>query len=665
MPGEHQIAAQAAAGLQPGQPRRHRQRFELGVEQGLGRRVARAGAPLRLGPAQAGAEQFDAARFGARGLHARVGVDLELHLQVARAQPRRGRGGAGRGTAALGFDFEIAAAPAAGQQAAARVAGLPLALAAHLHAAAVGFAAEQGVGPGRGAQGAQRIERDGVLGERAFDACLQGVGANAADDQLLGVESQCQRRVGIRAGLHLRLQARGAQGAGLQGGAAQRGGGAEHWPAALCLHLAAELPGQRRVVGPAQCRGHRRGQRDQWLQRGQRGRVEVQAPAVVGGVRCEAALQGGAVRGGAQVGIDGPARASGRAAVEFDQALQRHACEQAVVQAEFGLAAQREHARFGSHGRGHRGAGLQFGLPAAGQAVRALAPSAACRSGEPQRGVEAGELTAAAQLPCAGCIALGSGVGQCACVAALGLQIAQVDAPGAGAAFGVGLGCDLYRQRAARVQAAVERQARLQALAGRRGELAIGRGQAAELQRAVAAQRHGRCARVEQRRTHALQAQHELGRSAVPFAAAVDAAGAGRELQCQALHRDARTITRLAGQDKVEGGNRQALLVPAAGRSVGEGDAHGDRCVESAGVDLGAARQLGHRQAAAQAGEVEILRVGGEGGQRPGGERLYARIGTQRGAGCLLTAELGLQGQRGQRAARCGACLPRPTAALE
>ena len=205
------------------------------------------------------------------------------------------------------------------------------------------------------------------------------------------------------------MQTRRTQRAGLQCRGAQAAAHADVGPAALNLPLASQLAAQwRAAVGGAQggCGGLvQAGQR---LQAGQCGGVDLDPPAVGLGARRELALQQGAVAAGAEVGIDRPA---GCAAIQLDLALHRHASQQAVAQLEFGLAAPGQQLRRQRAWRGRRRAGLQFGLPASGQAVRALAPGAGGRAvaaaREPQRRVDGGQFTAAAQLPQALCAALG------------------------------------------------------------------------------------------------------------------------------------------------------------------------------------------------------------------------------------------------------------------
>ena len=155
-----------------------------------------------------------------------------------------------------------------------------------------------------------------------------------------------------------------------------------------------------------------------------------------------------------------------------------------------------------------------------------------------------------------------------------------------------------------------------------------------------------------------MQAQREPGRRGMPFTTAIDAPGTGRQLHVQALQRQARTVARLAAELEFDRADRQALLIPAPRLGIGQGDAGADGGVEAAAVDVGAASQARSRQAAAERGQIEVLRAGHQGGQRPGGERLQAGLGAQRGAGGFVATELGLQAERCQRAAGTGTGLP-------
>ena len=419
------------------------------------------------------------------------------------------------------------------------------------------------------------------------------------------------------------------------------------------LQLAGGAAGQRRAL---QRGGQRRVQARQRLQRGQRRGLEVGAPAVVFGARREPALQRGAVVARAQLGVEAPA---GRAAGERNAGVQRHPGHQAVAQIEAGLATQRQQAGEGRGQCSDAAAGLQVGVPAPAQAVRALPPGAGFGAGEPGRRVEAGQLATAAQLPRAIGRAAGLQRSLRAGAAAAGEQFAQVNAPGRAAAFGVGLGADLHRQRAACVEPAIKGDARLGVLGCGRCDGAIGRRQASELQRQRAAQRHRRGAGVECGRAHAVQAQREVCAGGVPFAAALDAAAAVGQLEREFLHHQTRSLAGVAAEFEFERSDRQALLVPAAGQAIGQRYAGAHRCVLARRIDIGAARQFRAWQAAAERGQVEVLGGRGQRGQRPGRERLHAGLGPQRGARRLRAAELRLHRHAGQGSACRELGLPR------
>ena len=411
--------------------------------------------PARLGNSQRGAERLDAARLGAGGQEAAHGVDLHLQTQVACTQPCRA---ARRGLPIARLDGQALAAPTAGQQGSRRV-GQPLALRAQGQAAAVASGAEQRVGPGWRPQGALHVQGQAVLGQGAVQLQLQAVRAQCVGAELLGVDLKRQRRARVGPGAALRTQTRGLPCAHAQVLGIERAVGAECGPAALRLKLRFDLAGQGRCAHATD----RATQREQRLQRRQRRRLDVDTPAVVAAARREPALQRRAVAGGAQIGIDGPARS---VAVEADRTLQRHARKHAVAQLGLGLPTPCEPC--GQARQRRVGAALQIGLPVAGHSVLSLAQGTAGRTRQPQRRVEGLELALAAQVPGIGCTVFNADTGVGPCIAVACTDVAQLDAPGVAAALRVCLRGQRHRFRAAHVDATVERNLRLQRLPGSR-----------------------------------------------------------------------------------------------------------------------------------------------------------------------------------------------------
>ena len=150
----------------------------------------------------------------------------------------------------------------------------------------------------------------------------------------------------------------------------------------------------------------------------------------------------------------------------------------------------------------------------------------------------------------------------------------------------------------------------------------------------------------------------------MPLTAALDAAGLVGQFQRQALHAQPRAIAGMASHHDVERGHGQSPLIPAPGQCVGQRQAHRDRRVQAGRVDVGATRQPGRRQAAAQAGQVQVLRAGCQGCHRPGRKRPQAGVGAQCGATGLGAGQLGFQGQLVERAAQVPLRTPRGRRAL-
>ncbi|MCR5868299.1 hypothetical protein [Aquincola sp. J276] len=600
---QRQVAAPAHLRAEAGQPGRDAQRIELRLHvDALRRTTGRGRLPAGGLPAQAGAQGFQPPRLGGHFGQAAVGIEAQGGLQVLRGQPGR-----------------LRLQPVAGRQLGhAQLpqprGGLPLAIAPQRqHGAATGGRARAGagfggIGPGRRAHRAVGIQAEAVAGQAAVHHCLQVVDALHTLRQALGLDVERQRRGGVGRGPPLGRQALQARVARHQAVDLQIAFGLQRRPAALQVEAALGR------AGPWHPGLQARAQRAQWRQGGQRRGGQPALPAVGGRRAAGAAFQFQPVAGGFHLA----AELVGAVAGPGELAGQRHAGQQAVAQVDGGGAAQRLQQAGRASGRG--GAGV--GLPAAVEAVRALAPGGAGRAGDPRRGVEGGEFATAAQRPGTGGFHLEPGSGLCPGAAGGGAQLLQLGQQAAvGLALGAGLQLHAGARRAGLGEAAVERavQRGHQRRAGRCAA-AVGRGQAGHREVERSADRHGRGAGIQLGRLHRGQLQRQRQGIGLPAATAFDAARA-RQIGLQPGELQRAAVRGRAAQREAQALERQAQLVPAAGQRIAQVQLQQRGLVGAHAVHAHLAVQPRARQPGSQRCQVQRLQAGAQRGQRPGGER--------------------------------------------
>ena len=363
MAGQHQVAAQACGRVQARQPGCDRQRLELGIERGLGRR--------RRAAAHAIAHRSSAAPRRAL----RCG-------RVRRSRPGRGPArriavaGAGRAHAAMPRRWPRCRGRALRPPGPGRASG-PAARRCVRRRSAIGpaHAASNWLPlappPSHGsvhAGGRSGLCRSSVRRCSARLPSSRSCSVSTAQASMPACStSSCAVSAAWASGPACTLACMRAARNGPTCSAVARRSPLtrERGPAALRLQLSDELAAKRvargGAVGGAQ-RGADRVQAQQRPQRGQRRCVDIDAPAVVVGARCHAALQRGVIGRRMQIGVHAPA---GIAPVE----LRRCRCSGMPAtrlsrRSNFGLAAPGQPLRGGVIDRRGGGARTQVGLPA-------------------------------------------------------------------------------------------------------------------------------------------------------------------------------------------------------------------------------------------------------------------------------------------------------------
>ncbi|KPF50592.1 hypothetical protein D621_13130 [beta proteobacterium AAP51] len=359
-----------------------------------------------------------------------------------------------------------------------------------------------------------------MLGGRAVDVGPQLLGALLAVAHVVQFGLQLQHLSAHGGPLPTGLALRQAQRAQLQLGEPCAAFAAHLRPAAfargLGLHAAAA-----RLEG-----GQGRQQAAHRAQRGQAGGGQFHAPAVAlafaHGVA--AAFQAQAVAAQLKLGLQAgrrPARCPCRrcrpcrtAVTQLHIGRQRHAGEHGFLQTQRAVAG---HALGQRQGLQVLGAARQahVELPGARQAVRPLPPCAAGFARPPGHGVEVVHAAGGAELPVAARLALQPGGERGAGGTGLRGGAAQFQQVVVGAAFHLQLH-GLRRAGQAALQVELPAHGGFQGRRAGAAGLRVGRGQAAEVQRHRAGQRHGGGAAVQALRGHALQARFHRERMRLP-----------------------------------------------------------------------------------------------------------------------------------------------------